>query len=454
MSRIDIDILKHYNIVLREETDNTITLGKSDLTNVSSITEDIEFATGKKVKFIQLDQDEISSKLSNIENSLNQRENLKTLSNSNDNIVVLVKEALSLRSSDIHIEKYENQARIRFRIDGQLVERYTIPIEIYPSIVNKIKIQASLDIAEKRLPQDGRIRLNNDLASLDIRVSTTPAVYGEKIVMRLLNNSESFLGLKDIGFNKDQLALFTKNITKPNGMVLISGPTGSGKTTTLYAALSKLNEITKNIITIEDPVEYTIKGINQVQLKENIGFTYASALRSFLRQDPDIIMIGEIRDKDTAEMVVRASLTGHLVLSTIHTNSAFGIIARLIDIGVQPFMLSETLNLVIAQRLVRKICTHCKQKVEVSETLQKKYDLHSHYVGKGCHKCYQTGFSGRKAIYEMLEIDTEIKSIIQSGNLNLDSYSQKQSIISLKDSAMQLVKDGITSLTEIENILN
>lgn len=454
MSSISLETLQHYDIIVLNESDDSIIFGKTDISNVSGIQEDLSFATGKSVLFEEITSSEIESKLSSLSQSIDQKENIQVFSGSNDNIEVLVQEALQLRSSDIHIEKYEDQARIRFRIDGLLVERYSIPAELYPSIINKIKIRASLDIAEKRLPQDGRIRLSNELSSLDIRVSSTPTVYGEKIVMRLLNNSETFFSLEEIGFSSEQLALFKKNIEKPNGMVLISGPTGSGKTTTLYAALSELNKITKNIITIEDPVEYTIAGINQVQLKENIGFTYGSALRSFLRQDPDIIMIGEIRDGDTAEMVVRASLTGHLVLSTIHTNSAFGIIARLIDIGVQPFMLSETINLVIAQRLIRKTCSHCSIEVKLTERLALKYGIETQHIGEGCKHCYHTGYSGRKAIYEMIEIDDEIKSIIQSGNLNLKNYSKNKDLSFLNDAALQLVEDGVTSLIEVENLLH
>jgi type II secretory ATPase GspE/PulE/Tfp pilus assembly ATPase PilB-like protein len=453
MTSINLETLKHYDIIVLEESDDTILFGKTDISNIDSLQTDLSFATGKSIRFKQIASSDIESRLSSLTHSIDQKENVQIFSGSNDNIEVLVKQALALRSSDIHIEKYEDRARIRFRIDGQLVERYSIPIELYPSVINKIKIRASLDIAEKRLPQDGRIRLLDEFSSLDIRVSSTPAVYGEKIVMRLLNNSDTFFTLDQIGFSKPQLELFKKNIDKPNGMVLISGPTGSGKTTTLYAALSELNKITKNIITIEDPVEYTIAGINQVQLKENIGFTYGSALRSFLRQDPDIIMIGEIRDGDTAEMVVRASLTGHMVLSTIHTNSAFGIIARLIDIGVQPFMLSETINLVIAQRLIRKTCTHCAEEVSLTESVASKYGITTQRIGSGCKQCYHTGYSGRKAIYEMIEIDEEIKSIIQSGNVNLKDYSKKEDVVFLKDAALKLVKNGTTSLIEVENLL-
>lgn len=454
MTSITLETLKHYDIIVLEESEETIVFGKADTSDIKSLQTDLSFATGKSVTFKQIAPLEIESRLSSLTHSINQKENIQVFSGSNDNIETLVKQALELRSSDIHIEKYEDRARIRFRIDGQLVERFSIPIELYPSVINKIKIRASLDIAEKRLPQDGRIRLTDEFSSLDIRVSSTPAVYGEKIVMRLLNNSDTFFTLDQIGFSKPQLKLFKKNIEKPNGMVLISGPTGSGKTTTLYAALSELNRITKNIITIEDPVEYTIAGINQVQLKENIGFTYGSALRSFLRQDPDIIMIGEIRDGDTAEMVVRASLTGHMVLSTIHTNSAFGIIARLIDIGVQPFMLSETINLVIAQRLIRKTCTHCSEEVKLAENIATKHGIKTQRVGAGCKHCYHTGYSGRKAIYEMIEIDEEIKSIIQSGNVNLKDYSKNKDVVFLKDAAINLVKNGVTSLIEVENLLH
>ena len=272
-------------------------------------------------------------------------------------------------SSDIHFEAFEHTRRVRFRIDGKLLERYVIPTEEYPKIINQLKVKSGLDIAEKRLPQDGRININTPTESYDIRVSSLPTLHGEKLVLRLLSKDAANIQLDNLGFTYEELIRYKNSVKNQNGIVLISGPTGSGKTTTLYATLKLLNTNATNILTIEDPIEYTLDGINQVQLKENIGLNFAKSLRTFLGQDPDIIMVGEIRDVDTANMAVRASLTGHLVLSTIHTNSAWSTISRLIDMGVPSFLIASTLKVSVAQRLVRKLCKHCKIKSTVSTAL-------------------------------------------------------------------------------------
>jgi len=290
-----------------------------------------------------------------------------TLNYSHDFLDKILINAKEIGSSDIHFEPYENECRVRFRLDGKLVEQFIIAKKEYPTISNKIKIKANLDIAEKRLPQDGRISLKMAGGEFDIRVSTLPTLFGEKIVLRILNRNTESIHLEALGFNTQELQHYTKGIQKPNGIVLISGPTGSGKTTTLYATLKLLNTSSVNILTIEDPIEYTLEGINQVQLKENIGLDFATALRAFLRQDPNIIMLGEIRDVKTANMAIRAALTGHLVLSTIHTNSAWATVSRLIDMGIPPFLIASTLNLSVAQRLVRLLCENCKKKVPVTE---------------------------------------------------------------------------------------
>ena len=286
---------------------------------------------------------------------------------SNEFLKQLISEAKETGSSDIHIETYEERCRIRIRIDGKLIERYVIDKKDYPAMINKLKIMSSLDIAEKRLPQDGRIFFQDGTNKFDIRVSVLPTLHGEKVVMRLLNNDATKIDIKQLGFEAEELKRYLEGVKKPNGILLISGPTGSGKTTTLYATLKILNEASRNVITIEDPIEYTLEGINQVQLKENIGLDFPSALRTFLRQDPDVIMVGEIRDKATAEMAVRASLTGHLVLSTIHTNSAWGTISRLSDMGIPSYMIANTLNTSVAQRLVRKLCNHCKKEMPIEK---------------------------------------------------------------------------------------
>ena len=264
-------------------------------------------------------------------------------------------------SSDIHIEPYEKYSRVRFRIDGHLIEQFKVNQSQYPQIVNQVKIKAGLDISQKRLSQDGRIAINAEGNEFDIRVSCLPTLHGEKIVMRILKRDTSDINLEHLGFTKKELQVYKEGIKNPNGIILISGPTGSGKTTTLYGTLKLLNEESRNITTIEDPIEYTLEGINQVQLKEDIGFDFPSALRTFLRQDPDIIMVGEIRDEKTANMAIKAALTGHLVFSTIHTNSAWATISRLIDMNIPPFLIASTLKISMAQRLVRKLCPKCKK---------------------------------------------------------------------------------------------
>jgi len=371
----------------------------------------------------------------------------------------IILNAKAIGSSDIHFEPYETRCRIRLRLDGKLLEQYTIPIAEYPVIINKIKINAGLDIAEKRLPQDGRITLKVQGGNeFDIRVSTLPTLFGEKIVLRILNKDTKSLTLEDLGFNKTELDSYLEGVKNPNGIILISGPTGSGKTTTLYATLKLLNDSTTNILTIEDPIEYTLEGVNQVQLKESIGLDFTSALRTFLRQDPDIVMVGEIRDVKTANMAIRAALTGHLVLSTIHTNSAWATISRLVDMGVPPFLIASTLNLSVAQRLVRKLCNNCKRKEQVSTDLfpmnfSPPGHLEHHYSATGCPECHQTGYNGREAIYEIIPITTELAPYIKDNALEIDEYLKEINIKSLSENALLLVEEGITSIEEIYSLL-
>lgn len=371
----------------------------------------------------------------------------------------IILDAKAIGSSDIHFEPYETHCRIRFRLDGKLLEQYTIPIEEYPAIINKIKIRAGLDIAEKRLPQDGRITLKLAQGNeFDIRVSTLPTLFGEKIVLRILNKDSKSITLEDLGFNAQELERYKEGVKNPNGIILISGPTGSGKTTTLYATLRLLNDSKTNILTIEDPIEYTLEGVNQVQLKENIGLDFSSALRTFLRQDPDIIMVGEIRDVKTANMAIRAALTGHLVLSTIHTNSAWATISRLIDMGIPPFLIASTLNISVAQRLVRKLCGTCKAKVELTPDVLPKntnlaHGLTHHYVPSGCQSCHHTGYRGRKALYEIIPITKELVPHIKENSLDVDDYLKANNIQTLRDNALSLVKEGITSIEEVYPLL-
>lgn len=382
----------------------------------------------------------------------------KQLSFDNNFLDNLIWEAKKLKSSDIHIESFEDRGRVRFRIDGQMVERYSLSKLDYPALINKIKIMSNMDIAEKRLPQDGRIHYTKNGEHFDIRVSILPTLHGEKVVLRLLNNNASNINIDSLGMSESDLSNYLHGVKKPNGILLISGPTGSGKTTTLYATLKHLNRETTNILTIEDPIEYTLEGINQVQLRENIGLTFGAALRTFLRQDPDIIMVGEIRDPDTANMAIRAALTGHLVLSTIHTNSAWGTISRLIDMGIPGFLIANTLNTTVAQRLVRLLCPHCKTSKTMDSTLYPKqfkpfYEVKEHAVATGCNECYFTGFKGRKAVYEIIPLDRELADEIKKENMQVDDLLKEREIKTLGENAFGLFAEKLTTIEEIYPLL-
>ena len=383
----------------------------------------------------------------------------ESLHYSEDFLLKIILEAKNFGSSDIHFEAFEHKSRVRFRIDGKLVEKYIVPISEYPIIVNRIKIMAGMDISEKRLPQDGRITIDTELAEFDIRVSALPTLFGEKIVLRLLSKDATSINIETLGFTTKELKTYRESIKKPHGIVLISGPTGSGKTTTLYATLKEINNDNTNILTIEDPIEYTLEGINQVQLKENIGLDFASTLRTFLRQDPDIIMVGEIRDTETANMAIRAALTGHLVMSTIHTNSAWATITRLIDMGIPSFLIASTLNISVAQRLVRKLCNHCKKEEQISLDLFHKNSsvpksLKYHFTPVGCEQCHYTGYTGRKAIYEIIPIDNYLMNQIKNNALDIDTYLSKEKIPTLKTNALELIQKGETSIEEVYSLIS
>ena len=453
----------HYEVVPYELKNGRL-LGVTNSENVANKTLELEVLLGKSIKLEVVDSTILLQYLGKYYRKNQQQRKAhstnKTLdfSNTKDFVPNLISEAKALGSSDIHIEPYEEKARIRMRIDGSLIERYELPKEGYPSLVNKIKIQANLDISEKRLPQDGRIFFEEQGKRIDIRVSILPTLHGEKVVLRLLSNDATAIDLTTLGFNKVDLENYLQGAKKTNGIVIISGPTGSGKTTTLYATLKLLNETSRNILTIEDPIEYTLEGINQVQLKESIGLDFASALRTFLRQDPDVIMVGEVRDKATATMAIRASLTGHLVLTTIHTNRAWGIVARLIDMGVAPFLLADTLNLAVAQRLIRLLCPHCKEEQTLSPSeYPKSYKppktLLQQYIAKGCSECFYTGYRGRKAVYEVIPIDNELSQCIKDEELNVNDLLKQRKIRSLSDNAFEFFEKGATSLEEIYPIL-
>jgi general secretion pathway protein E/type IV pilus assembly protein PilB len=426
-----------------------------------SLQEELEILLGRAIELVPLDTEELQRSIGKYYRKVNlERGQVRTVDSGDRNFLnQLIQEAQQLGGSDIHLEAFEHAARVRIRIDGVLIEKYKLEKTAYPGLINQIKIKANLDISEKRLPQDGRIFVGQGSDRLDIRVSSLPTLHGEKIVMRLLAQNAEALSISSLGFGEQELEYYLESIRRPNGIVLISGPTGSGKTTTLYATLRILNETRRNIITIEDPIEYTLEGINQVQLKEAIGLDFASAMRTFLRQDPDAIMVGEIRDLDTASMAIRASLTGHLVLSTIHTNYAWGIISRLLDMGVPAYLLADTLNAAVAQRLVRLLCTDCKEEAPFTNDLLPRRFLTNeiptvHYLAKGCEKCFYTGYKGRKAIYEVIPIDRELSQLIRDKNLDTQDVLKNKGIISLAENAFALLKRGDTSLQEIAPLLS
>jgi type IV pilus assembly protein PilB len=371
----------------------------------------------------------------------------------------ILTDAIEKGSSDIHIEPYEKSFRVRFRVDGSLYEIMRPPIKMKNAMTSRIKIMSKLDIAERRLPQDGRIKLKLGKGKeMDYRVSVLPTLFGEKIVLRLLDKSNLQLDMTKLGFQEDQLTHFQEAIYKPFGMVLVTGPTGSGKTTTLYSALSALNKVTENISTAEDPVEFNFEGINQVQMHEEIGLTFATALRSFLRQDPDIILVGEIRDFETAEIAIKAALTGHLVLSTLHTNDAPSTINRLLNMGIEPFLVSSSVNLVLAQRLARKICSKCKEPAEVSAeklaklgTLPEQYANITLYKGKGCEACNNTGYKGRIALYEVMPMSEQVRELVLQGASATEIKRTAMSVgmQTLRQSGISKMLQGVITLEEV-----
>jgi len=448
----------HYRVIPGQLIDNELRLYIDEQAD-ESIKEEIEIILGQRVKLIKSLSEDIEKELSS--NYLvgkggakASHERTQVLSWEEGNFMqVMIRQAQDLKSSDIHIEAYDSKCRIRFRLDGKLVELAQVKKADYPMLINRVKIMAGLDISEKRLPQDGRIHFKESKESIDIRVSVLPTLYGEKVVLRLLGTDASHLDIDDLGFADKDLERYKDGIHKPHGIILISGPTGSGKTTTLYATLKLLNRSSFNILTVEDPIEYTLEGINQTQVKEDIGLTFSRVLRSFLRQDPDIIMVGEIRDGETASLAVRAALTGHLVLSTIHTNSAWGTISRLLDMGVQSFLLSHTLNTSVAQRLLRVLCTFCKKSVSIDyNTVPDSFkgklgDFH--YQAVGCKQCHFTGYKGRRAIYEVIPITREVADLISVNSKQSDQFFRGMGVRTLQQEAISFFMKGETSFEEI-----
>ncbi|MEZ4850674.1 MAG: GspE/PulE family protein [Bacteroidia bacterium] len=418
--------------------------------------QEMEIVLGQKIKFVPTPATDFEKYLLGYyPKSGNEGVKQKISATEESDVIRLVDkifgDAVSLGASDIHIERYESYARVRFRWEGKLIEKYEVDQERYNAVVSRIKILSELDISERRLPQDGRINLTHQGQKIDIRVSTIPGKFGEKVVMRLLTRSKQFLQLENLGMNAGHLETYLRAIQQPNGIILITGPTGSGKTTTLYATLNRLNNPDINITTVEDPIEYNLEGINQVQVKDEIGLSFEKSLRAFLRQDPDVIMVGEIRDKATADIAVRAALTGHLVFSTLHTNSAIDAIARLSDMGVPPYLISASVRLVVAQRLIRVLCENCKQSTEeiIDNKIQIANQITTHYKPKGCSTCNFTGYTRRKAVYETLSINEDVANLIKTGNLDRRSILPvRENEGDLKTEVLKMIHLGETSLRE------
>ncbi|MDJ0815818.1 MAG: type II secretion system ATPase GspE [Desulfobacterales bacterium] len=370
----------------------------------------------------------------------------------------IISQSIKARASDIHIEPYQHSFTVRYRVDGILYDLLTPPKWIQPALISRIKVMAKMNIAEKRLPQDGRFEVKVGDQNIDLRVSTIPTAFGERVVLRLLNKTGSLLEIEDLGFNPARLKLIKKLVASPNGIILVTGPTGSGKTTTLYAILQSINKPDINIITIEDPVEYQIKGISQIQVNPKIDLTFARGLRSIVRQDPDVILVGEIRDKETAEIAVQSALTGHLVFSTLHTNDSASAITRLVDMGVEPFLISSSVLAVAAQRLVRVLCDNCKKAYKPSTIYLKsigvspaQFDDNHVYKAVGCEKCITTGYKGRLGIFEIMVLNERLKGLILEtfDSNRIKNLAIKQKMISLRQDGIEKVLDGITTMEEV-----
>ena len=495
---IPIETAQKYQILPLSRVGSTLTIAMIDPTNVFAM-DDIKFMTGFNIEPVvasetaireaidkyygsthaielkkvmediavidqKLDGDDTSLELASEEEAID----LEGLEQAAEEapiiklVNLILSNALKRGASDIHIEPYEKEFRVRFRIDGVLYNIMNPPLKLKDAITSRIKIMSKLDISEKRLPQDGRIKvkMKNDgkIKDLDFRVSVLPTLYGEKVVLRLLDKDNLMLDMTRLGFESESLKKFESAILKPYGMVLVTGPTGSGKTNTLYSSIAQLNKIDTNVMTAEDPVEFNVPGINQVQMKEQIGLNFAAALRAFLRQDPNIILVGEIRDFETAEIAIKAALTGHLVLSTLHTNDAPSTISRLMNMGIEPFLVATSVHLICAQRLIRRVCKECKEEVSTlaqtlidagfSPTEAKKLAT---YRGKGCPTCNGTGYKGRVGLYEVMEINDDLRELILIGasSLELKKKAVEHGMITLRASGLQKLRDGVTTLEEV-----
>ena len=475
LNLVPIDTAIKYKIFPLSTKNNELKLAVKKTLD-SNILNDIQFILGTKIRaeifpeniivqaikeYYQVQDDQVFENSSNSSQNYvrskankNKQTTVKiAMINEDDNVSVIqvvnaiISKAIKTKASDIHFEPYEHFYRVRYRIDGRLYEMNQLPLDKKSAIISRLKIMADLDIAEKRRPQDGRIRINEGESSIDIRLSTIPTNFGEKVVLRILDKTALNLDLKQLGFRSEELEIFTNAIDAPHGMILVTGPTGSGKTTSLYAALNYLNTSERNILTIEDPIEYDLPGINQSQVRSDIGYTFAKALRAFLRQDPNVVMVGEIRDLETAEIAVRAALTGHLVLSTLHTNDAPTTVSRLIDMGLEPFLIASSLRLVMAQRLVRKICLNCKETEIPQNENEEKISTDS----TGCEQCNYTGYKGRTALFELMPVSQNISDLILKKSTANEIMQQaiKEGMKTLRQSGIEKVNIGTTTMEEV-----
>lgn len=472
-------IARKYSLIPIRFDGNELTVAMSDPLDVVAI-DDLKLITGKKVRIgisskgdierclnifytsseiAEMAAEEFASQLEDVEDESVVVEEDERIVNAPVVRLVnsIISQAVKGRASDIHIEPFETKVRIRYRVDGELKENMTLPKNMHSAVTTRIKIMGKMDIAERRIPQDGRVETIIEGSPIDMRISILPTVYGEKTVIRLLIRNALVIGKKELGFTEKNMEFFDKIIKAPEGIILLTGPTGSGKTTTLYAVLKELNQVSKNIITVEDPVEYRLSGINQVQVNVKAGLTFAAGLRSILRQDPDIVMLGEIRDAETAQIATRAAITGHLVLSTLHTNDTVSTISRLEDMGIETFMVSSSVVGVIAQRLVKKICPKCRRPHLPSDEevqvlgIDKKTRI---YRGQGCNNCDGSGFAGRTAIHEILVMDREIRRMVNAHE-NADKIkdeARRKGMMTLSESCRELVLKGITTVDEMLKI--
>lgn len=474
---ISRELAERYNVIPIAIKGKMLTVATNDPMNFYAI-DDLRLATNMEIKVVLSSQSEIKIAIGRFYSQKQAEDaaedlkrefklesmsgNISGIDEKIDNAPVvrlvnsIIQQAAKLGASDIHIEPMENETRVRMRIDGVLQEQMTLASAAHNAVITRLKIMGGMNIAERRLPQDGRVEIEIDGNKVDLRLSILPTVNGEKMVIRILGGMGTVLTKNQLGLSPQNAALFDRIIKSPNGIILISGPTGSGKTTTLYSILGEFNKPGINIITVEDPVEYRLPGINQVQVNMKVGLTFAEGLRSILRQDPDVIMVGEIRDSDTAEIAVRAAITGHIVLSTIHTNDAPSTVDRLIDMGIEPYLVSSSVVGVIAQRLVRKICPRCKAEYEPARSeLEKVSDDIGHgvhfYKGRGCEYCGGTGYKGRTAIHEIMVVDRNLREMA-SRHVSADelrAYAVENGMLSLQQSCIDLVKDGITTIDEL-----